>query len=159
MATQSVRSGEFILPSDKLPEIFMVNSFTEEQIMIRQTMREFMLNSVLMEEAIRRIENKDWPFSRDLLLALGGLGFLGAEIPEEYGGLGLDKVIGAIIAEEVARQGSFATTFLAHTGIGILPIRYFGTEEQKKQYLPKLISGEWIGAYCLTEASAGSDAK
>lgn len=152
------KGREFVLPSDKLPDVFTINDTTEEQRLIRQTMREFMADEVLTEVAKKRIESKDLPFQRELLRKLGKLGVLGAEVPEEYGGLGLDKITGAIIAEEIAKQGSFATTFLAHTGIGTLPLVYFGTEEQKKKYLPKLVSGEFIGAYSLSEADAGSDA-
>ncbi len=152
------KGGEFILPSDSLPDIFTVNDFTEEQLLIRDTIREVVKKAVNTDDAIKLIESKDFRFSRGLMSNLAELGFLGAEIPEEYGGMGLDKVTGAIIAEEIAKQGSFATTFLAHTGIGTLPIRFFGTEEQKRKYLPKLVSGEWIAAYCLTESGAGSDA-
>lgn len=151
------KGGEFILPKDVLPEVFTVNDLTEEHILIRETIKEWMTNTIT-EDAINRIESKDLGFSRELMRSLAEIGFLGAEIPEEYGGQGLDKVTGAIIAEEIAKQGSFACTFLAHTGIGTLPIRFFGTEEQKKKYLPKLVSGEWIASYCLTEGRAGSDA-
>ena len=152
------KGGEFVLPSDKPPDVFTVNDLTEEHELIRQTMIEFMANEVLTKVAIKRIESKDLQFQRELLKKLAELGVLGAEVPEEYGGQGLDKITGAIIAEEVSKQGSFATTFLAHTGIGTLPIRFFGNEEQKQRYLPKLISGEWVGAYSLTEIGAGSDA-
>jgi len=153
------KGGQFCLPSDKLPDdVFTVNDLTGDHLLIRQTMREFMANEVLTEAAIKRIESKDLLFQRKLLKKLAELGFVGAEIPEEYGGQGLDKVTGTIIAEEIAKQGSFACTFLAHTGIGTLPIRFFGTEDQKNKYLPRLVSGEWIAAYCLTEGGAGSDA-
>jgi len=152
------KGADFILPSDSLPDIFTVNNFTEEQRLIRDTVREVVANTITTDDAVRTIESKDLSFSRGLMKSLAELGLLGAEIPEEYGGQGLDKVTGAIIAEEVAKQGSFACTFLAHTGIGTLPIRFFGTDEQKKKYLPKLVSGEWIASYCLTETGAGSDA-
>lgn len=152
------KGGEFILPDNNFSGVFTVNNFTEEQQMVSDTVREFVANEIATDEAIKRIESKDLDFSRQLLKKAGELGLLGAEIPEEYGGQGLDKVTGAIIAEEMAHQASFATTFLAHTGIGTLPIRFFGTEEQKRRYLPKLTSGQWVAAYCLTEAGAGSDA-
>lgn len=151
------KGGEFVLPGN-LPDIFTVKDFSEEHKLIRDTIREWVANNLTVDEAVRRIESKDLSFSRELMKGLADLGFLGAEVPEEYGGQGLDKVTGAIIAEEVAKEGSFATTFLAHTGIGTQPIRFFGTEEQKKKYLPKLVSGEWIASYCLTESGAGSDA-
>ena len=152
------RGGEFLLPSERLPDIFTVSDLTEDQKMIRDSVSEFVESEITTDQAVRRIESKDWGFTRELLRKSGELGLLGAEIPEEYGGQGLDKVTGTIIAEGVARQGSFACTFLAHTGIGTLPIRFFGTEDQKNKYLPKLVSGEWIAAYCLTEGVAGSDA-
>src|SRR3989338_4624181 len=152
------KGAEFILPNDKLPEIFTINNLSEEQRMVQEMLRSFVANEIMTEDAMKRIESKDFEFSRGLLKKLADLGVLGAEVPEEYGGQGLDKITGAIIAEEVSKQGSFATTFLAHTGIGTLPIRFFGNEEQKQRYLPKLISGEWVGAYSLTEIGAGSDA-
>lgn len=153
-----VKGGEFIIPNGKLPDIFTVNDFTEEQLMIQETVREFVAKEINTDDSIKKIESKDWAFSRELLKKMADIGLLGTEVPEKYGGQGLDKVVGAIIAEEIAKQGSFACTFLAHTGIGTLPIRFFGTEEQKARYLPKLISGEWVAAYCLTEGMAGSDA-
>src|SRR3989338_3471010 len=152
------KGAEFILPNDKLPEIFTINNLSEEQRMVQEMLRSFVANEIMTEDAMKRIESKDFEFSRGLLKKLADLGLLGAEIPEEFGGQGLDKITGAIIAEEIAKQGSFACTFLAHTGIGTLPIRFFGTEEQKKKYIPKLVSGEWVAAYCLTESGAGSDA-
>src|SRR3989338_1514051 len=152
------KGAEFILPNDKLPEIFTINNLSEEQRMVQEMLRSFVANEIMTEDAMKRIESKDFEFSRGLLKKLADLGLLGAEIPEEFGGQGLDKITGAIIAEEIAKQGSFACTFLAHTGIGTLPIRFFGTEEQKKKYIPKLVSGEWISAYSLTEGTAGSDA-
>lgn len=153
------KGGEFVLPAGKLPEdIFTINDLTEEQKLIRDTVKEVVAKTITTDDAIKLIESKDFRFSRGLMKSLAELGFLGAEVPEEYGGQGMDKITGAIIAEEIAKQGSFATTFLAHTGIGTLPIRFFGTEEQKRRYLPKLTSGEWIASYCLTEGRAGSDA-
>lgn len=152
------RGGEFLLPSNTLPDIFTVNQFTDEQMMIRETIREVVAKTIITDDAIRAIESKDWAFSRGLLRSLAELGVLGMEVPEEYGGTNLDKVCSTIVAEEMGKQGSFACTLLAHTGIGTLPIRFFGTEEQKVKYLPKLISGEWVAAYSLTEIQAGSDA-
>src|SRR3989338_3977885 len=152
------KGGEFVIPSNNLPAVFTVNDLTDEQRLIRDTIRDVVAKTIITADVIKIIESKDFGFSRGLMKGLAELGFLGTEIPEIYGGQGLDKITGAIIAEEIARQGSFACTFLAHTGIGTLPIRFFGTEEQKKKYLPKLISGEWISAYSLTEGTAGSDA-
>src|SRR3989344_3830842 len=152
------KGGEFVIPSNNLPAVFTVNDLTDEQRLIRDTIRDVVAKTIITADVIKIIESKDFGFSRGLMKGLAELGFLGTEIPEIYGGQGLDKITGAIIAEEIARQGSFACTFLAHTGIGTLPIRFFGTEEQKKKYLPKLVSGEWVAAYCLTESGAGSDA-
>lgn len=152
------KGGEFILPDSDLSSVFTVNDLTEEQRLIRDTVKEVVVKTIITDDAIKLIESKDFRFSRGLMKNLAELGFLGAEIPEEYGGQGLDKISGAIIAEEIAKQGSFACTFLAHTGIGTLPIRFFGTDEQKKKYLPRLVNGEWVASYCLTEGGAGSDA-
>jgi len=148
----------FILPTDDfLPDGFAVSDLTDEHKMVRNTIREFMENEVLGSEAIKKIEGKDWDFTRRLLTKLGELGILGAEVPEVYGGSDMDKIVSAIVAEEVGREGSFAATVLAHTGIGMGPIRYFGNEEQKTRYLPKLASANSIAAYSLTESQAGSD--
>lgn len=152
------KGGEFILPSDNLPDIFTVTDLNDEQRLIRDTIRELVTKSLITDEAVKLIETKDFRFSRGLLRNLAELGFLGIEVPEAYGGTDLGTVVSAIVAEEIARQGSFACTFLAHTGIGTLPIKFFGTEDQKKKYLPKLTSGEWVAAYSLTEGGAGSDA-
>ena len=105
-----------------------------------------------------QIEAKNFEVSRALMREAGELGLLGVDIPEEYGGVELDKVTSAIIADRIAVSGSFSVTFSAHTGIGTLPIVWYGTGEQKAKYLPKLASGEWLSAYALSEASAGSDA-
>ncbi len=152
------KGGEFILPAVQLADIFTVNDLTEEQRMIRDTIREVVAKTITTDEAVKLIESKDLCFQRSLLKNLAELGFLGVEIPEDYGGANLGPVAAAIVAEEISKQGSFACTFLAHTGIGTLPLRFFGTEEQKKRYLPKLTNGEWVAAYCLTETGAGSDA-
>ena len=105
-----------------------------------------------------KIEHKDFSISRDLLKKAGELGLSGVEIPEAYGGLEMDKVTAAVIADHIAKYAGFATTWGAHSGIGLLPIVYFGTEAQKQKYLPRLAAGEIVGAYALSEASSGSDA-
>src|SRR6195256_1183958 len=125
--------------------------------MIGQTTEEFATNEILPQA--EKMENKDFSISRELLKKAGDLGLSGVEIPEAYGGLEMDKVTAAIIADHIAKYAGFATTWGAHAGIGTLPIVYFGTEDQKKKYLPKLATGEWIGAYCLSEPQAGSDAQ
>ena len=107
---------------------------------------------------VEKIEHKDFSVTRDLLKKAGELGLSAVEIPEAYGGLEMDKVTAAVIADHIAKYAGFATTWGGHTGIGTLPIVYFGTEEQKKKYLPRLAAGEIVGAYALSEATSGSDA-
>ena len=152
------KGGSFIIPEENLPVVFSTNDLTDEQRMIQDTIREFMSREVLTDKAFERIESKDFGFSVQKFRDLANLGLLGVEIPEQYGGLDLGKITGTVIAENIARQGSLACGFLAHTGIATYPILLFGTESQKKKYLPKLVSAEMIGAYALTESEAGSDA-
>jgi alkylation response protein AidB-like acyl-CoA dehydrogenase len=152
----AARGGSFLI-EDRLPaEVFTLEDLTEEQRMIFATAGEFNDKEVLPR--LPQILKLDYETTRQLLRKAGELGLLGVEIPEEYGGLGLDKVSGTLVAEASARDGSFAVSFLAHTGIGTLPIVYFGTEAQKKKYLPKFVSGEWISSYSLSESSSASDA-
>lgn len=152
-------SGEFLLPSEKLPEVITVNAIGAEQRNVQKEVASFIRQEILQPEIIERIEAKDIGLMKNLLLAAQEkLGLLGVDVPEEYGGSGMDKLSSALIAEEAGKQASFACSFLAHTGIGTAPILYFGTEEQKRKYLPKLASGEWLAAFALTEAGAGSDA-
>ena len=127
--------------------MFTPEDFNDQQQMIGQTAEEFALNEILPQ--VEKMENKDFSVSRDLLKKAGELGLSGVEIPEAYGGLEMDKVTAAIIADNIAKYAGFATTWGAHTGIGTLPIVYFGTEEQKKKYLPKLAAGEIVGAYAF----------
>ena len=157
MTDRKIFSGGEFLITDATPEdVFTPEDFTDEHKMIYETARDFVTKEV--EPNIDRIEEKDHDLVLSLLAKAGELGLLGTDIPEEYGGLGLDKVSTTIVAEALGGIGSFAVVYGAHTGIGTLPIVYFGNEEQKKKYLPKLASGEWCAAYCLTEAGAGSDA-
>ncbi len=121
-----------------------------------QTAEEFATNEIVPN--IEKMEHKDFSVTRELLKKAGELGLSGVEIPEAYGGLEMDKVTAAVIADHIAKYAGFATTWGGHTGIGTLPIVYFGTEEQKKKYLPRLAAGEIVGAYALSEASSGSDA-
>ena len=107
---------------------------------------------------IEKMEHKDFSITRDLLKKAGELGLSGVEIPEAYGGMELDKVSAAVIADHIAKYAGFATTWGGHTGIGTLPLVYFGNDAQKQKYLPKLAAGEIVGAYALSEASSGSDA-
>jgi alkylation response protein AidB-like acyl-CoA dehydrogenase len=161
MATTAVPStkisgGSFLLDSRTPAEVFTPEDFTEQHQLIGQTAEEFAVNEIVPN--IERIEHKDFSITRDLLKKAGELGLSSTEIPEAYGGLEMDKVTAAVIADHIAKYAGFATTWGGHTGIGTLPIVYFGTEEQKKQYLPRLAAGEIVGAYALSEASSGSDA-
>jgi butyryl-CoA dehydrogenase len=151
-----ITGGSFLLESRRPEEVFTPEDFTEQHQLIGQTAEEFAVNEILPNA--EKIEHKDFSISRDLLKKAGELGLSGVEIPEAYGGLEMDKVTAAVIADHIAKYAGFATTWGAHSGIGMLPIVYFGTEEQKKQYLPRLATGEIVGAYALSESTSGSDA-
>jgi alkylation response protein AidB-like acyl-CoA dehydrogenase len=151
-----ILGGSFLLEERQTADVFTPEDFSEQQRMIGQTTEEFAVNEILPQA--EKIEHKDFAVSRDLLKKAGDLGLSGVEVPEAYGGLEMDKVTAAIIADHMAKYAGFATTWGAHSGIGMLPIVYFGTEEQKKKYLPRLATGETVGAYALSEATSGSDA-
>ena len=151
-----ILGGSFLLEERQTTDVFTPEDFSEQHQMIGQTAEEFAVNEILPQA--EKIEHKDYSISRDLLKKAGDLGLSGVEIPEAYGGLEMDKVTAAIIADHIAKYAGFATTWGAHSGIGLLPIVYFGTEEQKKKYLPRLAAGEIVGAYALSEATSGSDA-
>jgi alkylation response protein AidB-like acyl-CoA dehydrogenase len=157
MERDYIKGGAFLI-EDRVPaEIFTPEDFTEEHRMIAETTREFVDNEV--RPNLAAMENHAWEVSRELLGKAGELGLLGATIPEEYGGLGLDQTTGVIIAELMGRGGGFGSTFGADSSIGLLPILYFGSEELKQKWIPKITSGEVISAYCLTESGSGSDAQ
>ncbi len=151
-----ILGGSFLLEERQTADVFTPEDFSEQHLMIGQTTEEFAVNEILPQA--EKIEHKDYSISRSLLKKAGDLGLSGVEIPEAYGGLDMDKVTAAIIADHMAKYAGFATTWGAHSGIGMLPIVYFGTEEQKKRYLPRLATGEMVGAYALSEATSGSDA-
>ncbi|MBI3952239.1 MAG: acyl-CoA dehydrogenase family protein [Acidobacteria bacterium] len=151
-----VKGGAFLLEEAPPEQVFTPEEFTDEHRMIAQTTEAFMKNELLPNA--EEIEHQNFELVIDLLRKAGGLGLLSAGIPEKYGGLGLDKISGMLIMERLAGVGSYSAAHGAHTGIGTEPIVYFGTEEQKHRYLPKLATGEWIAAYALTEPEAGSDA-
>jgi alkylation response protein AidB-like acyl-CoA dehydrogenase len=152
----AARGGSF-LTEDRAPEeVFTPEDFSEEQLMIGKTADDFLAQE--LEPRLPDLLKLDYALSRDLLRKAGEVGLLGIEVPEAYGGLGLDKVSGTLVAEKVGRDGSFATTFAVQTGIGTLPIVYFGTEAQKRRYLPRLAAGEMVSSYSLSEASSASDA-
>jgi alkylation response protein AidB-like acyl-CoA dehydrogenase len=152
----AVRGGSFLLETRRPEDIFTPEDFNEQQVLIAQTAEEFAQKEIVPNT--EKMEHKDYAVTRELLKKAGELGLSSAEIPEAYGGMELDKVSAAVIADHIAKYASFATTWGGHTGIGTLPLVYFGTEEQKKKYLPRLAAGEIVGAYALSEASSGSDA-
>jgi len=157
MAEEKVFAGGEFLIIDAVPEdVFTPEDFTDEHKMIFDTATDFVAKEIFPN--IEALEEKNHELVLSLLAKAGELGLLGTDIPEEYEGMGLDKVSTTIVTEVLGVAGSFAVVYGAHTGIGSLPIVYFGSEEQKKKYLPKLASGEWCAAYCLTEPGAGSDA-
>ncbi len=156
MPKSKISGGSFLLEERQTSEVFTPEDFTEQHQLIGQTTEEFAVNEILPN--VERIEHKEFQVTRDLLKKAGELGLSGVEIPEAYGGLEMDKVTAAVIADHIAKYAGFATTWGGHSGIGTLPIVYFGTEEQKKKYLPKLASGETVGAYALSESTSGSDA-
>jgi alkylation response protein AidB-like acyl-CoA dehydrogenase len=153
---QIIKGGAFLIEERATSEIFTPEDFTEEHRMIADTTRQFVDNEV--SPHIDELEKHDWKLARELVSKAAELGLIGANIPEEYGGLGLDQTSGALVGENIGRSASFATTLGAESGIGLLPIVYFATEAAKKKYLPRIASGELITAYALTEAGAGSDA-
>lgn len=156
-ATNSViKGGSFLIEDITYDRMFTPEDFTDEQKMIAKTTEDFTVNEVVPH--LEDIENHQFEKSVKLLKQAGELGLLGADVPEEYGGFGLDKISSALITEKISRAGSFSLSFGAHVGIGSLPIVLFGNEEQKKKYLPGLATGEKIAAYALTEPSSGSDA-
>jgi alkylation response protein AidB-like acyl-CoA dehydrogenase len=156
MEKEYMKGGEFLIADSSPAEIFTPEDFNEEQRMIAETTREFVDNEIWPQ--LPALENHAWEIARDLVKKGGDLGLLGATIPEEYGGLGLDQTTGVVIAEMIGRSGGFGTTFGAQTSIGLLPILYFGSQELKKTWIPRIVSGETITAYCLSEAGSGSDA-
>jgi butyryl-CoA dehydrogenase len=154
--TKRIPGGSFLITDATPADCFFPEDFTDEHRQIAQTTADFAINEVV--PAHDAIEAKDFAVTRRLLREASDLGLTSVDIPEEYGGLEMDKVTSAIIAENIAKQGSFCVIFSAHVGIGTLPIVWYGTEEQKQKYLPKLASGEFIGAYALSESTSGSDA-
>jgi butyryl-CoA dehydrogenase len=155
-APKKIIGGNFLIEETNPQEVFTPEDFNDQHKLIEQTTEDFALQEIVPNAD--RIERKDFAFSRELLKKAAELGLTSVDIPEEYGGVEMDKVTSAIIADRIAKQGSFAVTFSAHVGIGTLPFVWFGTAAQKKKYLPLLGSGEWVGAYALSESSSGSDA-
>ena len=153
---EAIKGGEFLIRESEASDIFIPEEFSEEQKMMAQATQDFIDHEV--KPVLERLEKGEYELGQYLLKKAGELGLLGISIPEAYGGLGMNFNTSLLIADILGSAGSFSTTYGAHTGIGTLPILYYGTEEQKQKYLPKLTSGEWVGCYCLTEPDAGSDA-
>ncbi|CAN7219199.1 acyl-CoA dehydrogenase family protein [Rossellomorea sp. LjRoot5] len=159
MANQTdklIKGGSFLIEDVSFEQVFTPEDYSDEQKMIAKTTEDYVLNEVV--PVIDNLENHEFDHSVRLLKEAGDLGLLGADVPEEYGGLGLDKVSSALIAEKMSRAGGFSISHGAHVGIGSLPIVLFGNEDQKQQYLPALSTGEKLAAYALTEPGSGSDA-
>ncbi|MFM9987749.1 acyl-CoA dehydrogenase family protein, partial [Flavobacterium sp.] len=151
------RGGQFLVKETKCENVFTPEDFSEEQIMMRAMVKEFTDKQLWANKD--RFEKKDYAFTEESMRKAGELGLLGVAVPEEYGGLGMGFVSTMLVCDYISgATGSFSTAFGAHTGIGTMPITLYGSDEQKKKYVPKLASGEWFGAYCLTEPGAGSDA-
>lgn len=152
-----LRGGQFIVKETNSEDVFTPEDFSEEQKMMRDSVIEFNDREIVAHR--ERFENKDYTYTEEVMRKAGEMGFLGVAVPEEYDGLGMGFVSTMIVCEYISSgTGSFSTAFGAHTGIGTMPITLYGNEEQKKKYVPKLATGEWFGAYCLTEPGAGSDA-
>ena len=152
-----LRGGQFLIKESSFEDIFTPEDFNEEQIMMKEAVKEFNEREIIANR--QRFEKKDFQLTETVMRKAGEMGFLGVSVPEEYGGLDMGFISSMLVCEYISSgTGSFSTAFGAHTGIGTIPITLYGTDEQKKKYLPKLASGEWFGAYCLTEPSAGSDA-
>lgn len=153
----SIKGGSFLINEILSSQIFTLEDLSEEQKMIRDSAKEFIDREIWINKP--RFEAKDYAFTEECMRKIGELGLLGVAVPENYGGLGMGFVTTLLVCDYLSgATGSLGTAFGAHTGIGTLPILYYGTEEQKQKYLPLLTSGEWFGSYCLTEPEAGSDA-
>ena len=153
---KAIPGGYFLLQNGAAEDVFTPEDFSEEQREIARTTAEFAEKSIVPR--IAEIEAKNFAVTRELLLEAGQLGLMAVDVPEQYGGLALDKVTSALVADRIAVSASFSVSFSAHVGIGTLPVIWYGTAAQKEKYLPRLASGEWIAAYALSESSSGSDA-
>ena len=157
MENNMTRGGEFLLKETPAKNVFTPEDFSEEQLMMKEAVVDFSNREIWPQKP--RLEKKDYDLTLEIMRKIGDLGFLGVSVPEAYGGLGMSFVSTMLVCEYISgSSGSISTAFGAHTGIGTMPIVLYGTEEQKKKYVPKLATGEWFGSYCLTEPGAGSDA-
>lgn len=151
-----VTGGSFLVEDLTPEDIFTVEDLSPEQRQIADVAAKFAEEKISPQ--VHEIEAKNWDVSRKLMRDLGALGLLGIDVPEQYGGLDMDKITSTLVAQNLSASGSFSVTYSAHVTIGTLPLVWYGTPEQKEKYLPRLASGEWIAAYALSESSAGSDA-
>ncbi len=152
-----IRGGQFLVKETNSEDVFTLEDLNEEQKMMRDSTKEFVDRELWGHW--ERFENKDYAYTEECMRKAGEMGFLSIAVPQEYGGMGMGFVSTMLVCDYISgATGSFSTAFGAHTGIGTMPITMYGTEEQKKKYVPKLATGEWFGAYCLTEPGAGSDA-
>lgn len=156
MSERIYKGGEYLVTDVDCDDVFTPEEFTDEQKQIAETTEQFVTNEILPN--LEEIDNQNFDLVVEGMRKCGELGLLMLDAPEEYGGLELDKATGMLVGEKIATAGSFSVAFSCHTGIGTLPLVYYGTPAQKEQYLEKIISGEWIAAYCLTEPGSGSDA-
>jgi alkylation response protein AidB-like acyl-CoA dehydrogenase len=154
--TKPIPGGSFLITDPTSADCFFPEDFTDEQKQIAETTANFAVNEIMPRSEL--IEAKDFDVTRMLLREAAEMGLTAIDIPEAYGGLELDKVTSAIVAENISKQASFSVSFSAHVGIGTLPLVWYGTDEQKKKYLPKIASGEIVSAYALSESTSGSDA-
>lgn len=153
----TIKGAGFIVNATAAQNVFTPEDFSEEQIMMKESVQEFVNREIIPHR--ERFEQKDYAFNHQVMQKAGELGFLGVSVPEQYNGLGMPFTSTMLVCDYISgANGSFSTAFGAHTGIGTMPITLYGNEEQKQKYVSKLATGEWFGAYCLTEPGAGSDA-
>jgi alkylation response protein AidB-like acyl-CoA dehydrogenase len=148
--------GEWLTTDVEAGELVTPERLSDEHRLVGQTATEFVMKEVL--PALPELEKKNWTLARELIKRAGDLGLLGTDVPETYGGVALDKTASIVVGEVIGITASFATTFGAQTGLAIIPILCFGTDEQRRKYLPRIVSGQMIGAYCMSESASGSDA-
>lgn len=156
MEVEALRGGEWLLKAGDPGQVFRPERLSEEQRLIAQTVSDFVSAEVL--PAVPRLEAKDWELARRLIRRCGELGLLGIDTPEEYGGVGLDKVSSLVVSEHISTNASFGAAYGAQSNLTALPLVLFGTEAQKRKYLPRIVAGELVGSYCLSEPGSGSDA-
>jgi alkylation response protein AidB-like acyl-CoA dehydrogenase len=156
MSEKLLKGGEYLIKNTAAEDVFTPEDFNDEQKQIAETTEQFVTNEVVPN--IEEIDNQNFDIVIEGMKKCGELGLLMIDAPEEYGGLELDKATSMLVAEKLAPGGSFLVAYAAHTGIGMLPLIYYGTKEQKERYLEKLMTGEMLAAYCLTEPGSGSDA-